>query len=113
MLWRAILIVGIVVPSTAFAESIESLQVRCAQKTIVWNREGTKVGEKMDGYCLGFLEGAMGVMRHANLICIDEAANGPFLHSVFTTYVNDQKPKGVDATEAITAAYQRAFPCKK
>jgi Rap1a immunity proteins len=95
-------------------QSIESLQALCSKKIIAVNWQGEKIGEKPNDYCRGFLEGAFTAMRHAKLICPDQEADGPFLLSVFTTYVADQKLKTSNAAaEAIAAAYQRAFSCQK
>jgi hypothetical protein len=98
----------VIIPSAAWSQSIETLQIRCAQKTLLYNKEGVKIGEAPDGYCLGFLEGALTVMQYAKLICPDHPPDGYVLLSVFSTYPADQKLKGVDAAEAIAAAYQRA-----
>jgi len=102
-----------IIPSTARSQSIEALQTRCAQKTLEYNRNGVKIGESLDGYCLGFLEGALSTMQRAKLICPERPPDGSLLLSVFNTYVADEKLKGVDAAEAVVAAYQRAYPCKK
>ncbi len=103
----------VVVPSTARSQSIETLQTRCAQKTLMYNREAVKIGEALDDYCRGFLEGVLAAMQRAKLICPEHLPDGNVLLSVFSTYAADQKLKGVDAAEAVAAAYERAYPCKK
>jgi len=103
----------VITPPTAWSQSIETLQTRCGQKTLMYNKEGVKIGDALDGYCLGFLEGTLTAMQHAKLICPEHPPDGSVLLSVFSTYATDQKLKGVDAAEAIAAAYQRAYPCKK
>jgi hypothetical protein len=97
----------------AHSSSLEELQVSCAQKTIVVGRDGARIGEKLNGYCIGFLEGAFALMEQTKLICPESRNNGEFLLSVLNTYVNDRQIKGIEAGEAILGAYQHAFPCKK
>jgi hypothetical protein len=104
---------SVITLSTALSQTTETLQSRCAQKTIVYNRDGVKIAEAPNDYCLGFLEGTLTAMQRANIICPERPPDGSLLLSVFSTFVNDQKQKGIDAAEAIAAAYQRAFPCKK
>jgi hypothetical protein len=94
-----------IIPSTALSQSIESLQTHCSKKALVYNRDGTKIGEAPDPYCIGFLEGTFTAMRRANLVCPEEQTDGPLLLSALDTYVNDKKPNGVDAAEATAAAF--------
>jgi hypothetical protein len=103
----------VITSSTAQSQSIETLQTRCSQKTLTYNKEGAKIGDAPDGYCLGFLEGTFTAMQRAKLICPDSPTDGPLLLSAFIAYAADDKLKGVDAADAIAAAYQRAYPCKK
>jgi hypothetical protein len=113
---RALAIVAaliIIVASSARSQSIETLQTSCAQKTLMYNIDAVKIGERLDDYCRGFLEGTFTAMQRAKLICPEHPPDGNVLLSVFSTYATDQKLKGVDAAEAVAAAYQRAFPCKK
>ncbi len=109
----AVAALTVIVPSAARSQSIETLQTRCTQKTLMYNREAVKIGEALDDYCRGFLEGTLTAMQRANLICPEHPPDGYVLLSVFSTYAADQKLKGLDAAEAVAAAYQRAFPCKK
>jgi hypothetical protein len=106
----ALLIVAI--PPAAASQSLETFQTRCAKKTTIYNREGLKIAEGTDDYCLGFLEGTATAMQHAKLICPGYPLDGSLLLSVFNTYVNDQKPKDTDVAEILTTAYGRAWPCK-
>jgi hypothetical protein len=50
----------------ARSSSLEELQLSCAQKPIVVGRDGARIGEKLNGYCIGFLEGAFALMEQAN-----------------------------------------------
>jgi hypothetical protein len=102
-----------VTASSARSQSIETLQTRCAQKTLMYNRDAVKIGERLDDYCRGFLEGTLTAMQRAKLICPEHPPDGDALLSVFSIYAADQKLKGVDAAEVVAAAYQRAFPCKE
>jgi hypothetical protein len=90
-----------IAPSAAQPQSVETLQTRCAQKTLMYNRDGVKIAEGSDDYCLGFLEGSLTAMQRAKLICPEHPPDGDVLISV------------IDAAEAVAAAYQRAYPCKK
>jgi hypothetical protein len=104
-----------VIPSTAISQTLESLQTRCAQKTLAYNRDGIQIAEAMNDYCRGFLEGTFTIMERARLICPSTAEappDGTVLLSVLSTYVGDQKLKGVDAAEAVSRAYQRAYAWK-
>jgi hypothetical protein len=92
--------------------TLEHLQAECATTTHVYKGDGTRIGETLDGYCTGFLEGAFALMLRAKSICPDRRVDPDFLLSVLSIYVDDQHLTSVDAGEAIAAAYQRAFPCK-
>ncbi len=118
MTTRLIVLVASIVfiSSTARAQSLslENLQTRCAQKTLVYGRDGVRIGEKPDAYCTGYLEGGFALMKRAKLICPEEHVDGSFLLSVLNRYVSDKKLKDLDdAAEAMEVAYQRAFTCKK
>ena len=109
-------VISIVIMSSVdgFARSfsLEELQTSCAQKTIVVGKDGARLGEKLDGYCVGFLEGTFAAMEQAKLICPEGRSDTAFLLSILNTFVNEKQIKG-DAGEAVGAAYRRAFPCKK
>ncbi len=109
----ALAIVTVILPSAARAQSIETLQDRCAQKTLMYNSDAVKIGERLDDYCRGFLDGTLTAMKRAKLICPEHPPDGDVSLSVLSIYAADQKPKAVDAAEVVAAAYQRAFPCKK
>ena len=68
----------VLLPSAAFSEppSIETLLENCADKTVVYmmddaSGELIKKGEKIDGYCAGFLEGVLAALEHEKLVCPD------------------------------------------
>jgi hypothetical protein len=117
-----ILVFTIAIPSAALSQpiTIESLQKRCSEKTLVYGRDAKggmiKTGETLDGYCVGYLEGALAAMQHAQLICPDFSKgqiDAGFLLSVIDTYVKDAGLSQIDAGQAIDEAYRRAFPCKQ
>jgi hypothetical protein len=114
-MWSFLISAGIVLSMLpAAAQSIDTLQTRCAKKTLIYNKEGKKIAEMTDGYCLGFLEGTASALRHAKLICpTGYSIDGSLLLSVFNTYVIDQKPTDTDAAAILAAAYERAWSCKK
>lgn len=86
----------------------------CAQKTLVFNAQGKQVGEKIDGYCKGVLEGAFAVLVHKGTICQPKDETDPvtveFLVSVLTQYRADEKSE-MDLGTTIEKAFARAFPC--
>jgi hypothetical protein len=96
--------------------SLDMLLKACKRKTQVtgWdeNHKLVKVGEKLDGYCQGFLEGAFLVLVGARSICDKEKQASPdFLPSTVLTYRIETKSRDNDAAKIIEAAFKRAFRC--
>jgi hypothetical protein len=107
-------------PTLTQSLTLDSFQTHCAEKTLVYGRDAKgdviKTGEQFDGYCAGYLEGALATMQHAKLACPDFAKSRidvGFLLSVVDTYVKDKGLSNIDAGQAIEEAYLRAFPCKQ
>jgi hypothetical protein len=105
--------------SQANAEaSIESVLKACKEKTIVYGRDEkgglVKVGETIDGYCRGFLEGVLASLDHAQTICVKDKNTSPdFLLSTVLTYRAEAKSQDNDAVTVIESAFKRAFNCTK
>ena len=118
---RGLLLVMSVValPSTALAElpSIEALQERCKDKTDVYSAVGGKLvqlGERIDQYCVGFLEGILATLENEKRACPEWKNNRidtDYLVSVVNHYVEDQMPGDLNASIVVTEAFERAFPC--
>lgn len=117
LLISAILFVG-VVPAISADLTNDELQKICAQKTIVYNQQGNKVGEKLRaGFCSGYLQAAFHALRNsAKMICgsnLREEQNAEYLFSVYETYIRDKKvsPSG-SASNTLLESYQQAFDCE-
>ena len=49
--------------------SLDRLMKACDQKTIVMNSSGDRIGEHIDEYCSGFVDGAFTLLRERGAIC--------------------------------------------
>ncbi|HUL05703.1 MAG TPA: hypothetical protein VLV76_05175, partial [Candidatus Acidoferrum sp.] len=116
----ALLAVSFLVLTSSNAEaqiSLSDVLKKCEQKTIVYGRDENgalvKVGEAMDGYCQGVLEGIFAILVRARKICVKDGqhASSDFLLSTVLTYRAEAKTQDDDAAGAIEAAFKRAFSC--
>lgn len=74
--------------------------------------ELVKVGENLNGYCRGILEGMFAVLVRNKTICVkDRNATPAFLLSTVQTYRTQTKSQDNDAAGVIEAAFKRAFGC--
>lgn len=97
---------------------------KCKEKTPVMQRVDGKltvVGERLDGYCEGYLLGVYGALVQSGIICApSNEVTGDYLKSVFDHYFKTlprDKAEGYlktvsPASEMLKTAYSRAFPCK-
>jgi hypothetical protein len=98
--------------------STAELQRLCADKTAEWrsDKQGEvfPVGEKLNDYCVGFLEGTLLALRSEKLACPEDTdvTDSHFLLSVVEFYLKDTPANSADATAVVTAAFKRAFVCK-
>jgi hypothetical protein len=102
-------------PASSADATNAMLQGWCAKKTIVMNKQGERVGERMDGQCAGYLRGYWEALRTiAGSDCKDVGDKQPEdLLSVYETYVKEKKVKGSDfASSTLMQAYGRAFDCR-
>lgn len=115
----AILSIGFLVLSFSKVEaqiSVNYVVKKCEQKTLVYDRDDkgkmVKVGEKIDDYCRGVLEGVFSILLHNQTICVKNEPGTPeFLLSTFLTYRTETKTQEDDAAAVIEAALKRAFRC--
>ena len=104
-------------PNHSGAVNDGSLAQALQKKTIVYGRdEGgriVKVGQAMNGYCQGVLEGMFATLVHSKAICAKEkSATADYLLSVVLTYREQTKSRDNDAARVVATAFKRAFGCK-
>jgi hypothetical protein len=107
--------------------SLDAVLKACERKTLVeehgpvevkpdgWSIQEVKpIGETIDAYCKGFLEGMLAALVRAQKICLKDKDTSPdFLLSVVLTYRAVTKSKDNDAAMVIEAAFKRAFDCRE
>jgi hypothetical protein len=111
----------LLVPLASQAEAqapLDAVLKACEKKTIVMGRDDkgnlVKAGENIDGFCRGFLEGALALLVRARTICVKDKNTSPdFLLSTVLTYRIETKSPDNDAATVIEAAFKRAFTCEK
>ena len=107
-------------PALSHPPSIETLQERCTKKTRVHyidKDEGELVlkGERVDGYCAGFLEGVLAALEHEKLACPKwekERISTEFLLSVLDNYEKENSQEDAKASVVVVQAFKRAFSCE-
>jgi hypothetical protein len=105
--WTVILSTGAHAQQLSYSE----FSARCDKKTIVMNREGVKVAERMDGFCEGFLQGSFSSLLQSKVVCLkeNEWPAGQFLLSLVATY-RQEKPQA-PLGEVISDSFKRYFSC--
>ena len=97
--------------------SIEVFQERCEDKGDVYSAVGgelIQLGESIDEYCAGFLEGVLALLEDEERVCPDRKyRTAYYLVSVVNFYVKDKPSEGLKASVVVTQAFKRAFPCDK
>ncbi|HEU5018766.1 MAG TPA: hypothetical protein VFT69_12445 [Pseudolabrys sp.] len=114
-------LLGQMIPFTTQASaqiSLDAVLKECGQKMIVMGRDENgkmvKVGERIDDYCRGVLEGMFALLVHSEAICVkDTPATPDFLLSTVLTYRTQTHSTSDDAAAVIEAAFKRAFTCSK
>jgi hypothetical protein len=96
--------------------SLDAVLTSCEKKMQVYGRDEkggvVKVGETLDSYCRGFLEGMLAVLASTRTICIKDKNTSPdFLLSTVLTYRSERKVSDNDSASVIEAAFKRAFTC--
>ena len=93
------------------ALTMEELLKACGNETIVFNKKGEQVGQKLDGYCSGYLLGALESLALVDPnICIKDKITPEHLLSVLKTYIKE-KGGEENAQETLRKAFTRAFSC--
>jgi hypothetical protein len=106
----------LLVPPASAQVSLDVVLKSCEKKMQVWGRdekgEIVKVGESIDGYCQGVLEGIFAVLVRSKTICVKDKNRSPdFLLSTLLTYRTIMKVQEQDVAAVVEAAFKRAFPC--
>jgi hypothetical protein len=107
------------VPTFAKAQpTLETLLKQCGEQTIVMGYDESgkpvQVGKHIDGYCSGFLEGALAILLRSGAICLKEGDAHPtaeFLLSIVETYRADAGSAENDLALLVEIAFRRAFRC--
>ena len=100
---------------------IENLQEHCAERTKIHfidkdEKELVLKGERIDGYCAGFLEGVLAALEQEKLVCPKwekERISTEFLLSVLDNYTKEKSQEGVKASVIVVQAFKRAFSCEE
>ena len=124
-----LVVAGTLIAGAAQGEppSLDVLLKACERKTVVeergpvevkpdgWSFQEIKpIGEVIDAYCKGFLEGMLAALVHAQKICLKDKDTSPdFLLSIVLTYRTVTKSKDNDVATVIEAAFKRAFDCRE
>jgi hypothetical protein len=104
-------------PTTLQAQiSLDTVLKNCEKKMQVWGLDekgkAVKVGERIDGYCQGVLEGGFAILVRTGTICVKDKSTSPdFLLSTVLTYQTETKSQNNDAATVLEAAFKRAFSC--
>jgi hypothetical protein len=98
--------------------SLDAVLKSCEKKMLHYGYDekgsAVKVGESIDPYCSGFLEGVLAVLVRARTVCLKDKNTTPdFLLSTVLTYQTETKSQDKDAETIIEAAFKRAFTCTK
>jgi len=96
--------------------SFDAVLKACSEKTIVFGTDdkghAVQIGENLDGYCRGVLEGSLATLAHSGYICLkDKQPTAEYLLSLILTYQNQSQSQEDDASVVIGAALKRAFRC--
>lgn len=102
-------------PASAAQTSNDELMKSCEKKTIVFNKQGEQVGEKLGGSCEGYLYATLNaVVNSKDSECkVSEDKAAEYLFSVYQAYLKEKKsPLSVSASSTLLQAFRRAFDCK-
>jgi hypothetical protein len=94
--------------------SNDRLRESCSKKTIVYNRQGDRIGEGFDDYCRGYLQATLDVLANqpGSRCKLSSDQSPEYLLSVYQKYIADKRvPGGESAAQTLLAAYRRAFDC--
>lgn len=74
------------------------------------------MGERVDGYCAGFLEGVLAALEYEKLACPKwekERISAEFLLSVLDNYAKEKSQEGIKSSVVVAQAFKRAFSCEE
>jgi hypothetical protein len=97
--------------------SNDDLAKRCDQKTFVYNKQGQRVGEDIDGFCSGYLQATLQALLNTPTIKCTSSLIGnqtpESLLAIYRRYRKETAASGLSgATPTLVAAFQRAFDCE-
>ena len=112
-----LVVLALVTPLPAYAiqTSNDELTKSCEKKTIVFNKQGERVGEKLGGFCEGYLQATRHALANSkNAECkVTGDSETEYLFSVYQTYLKEKKsPLPNNASSTLLQAFKRAFDCK-
>lgn len=103
--------IALCTPALAGQKGVDELLAQCNKKVTVMGRDASgkliKAGERLDGYCEGYLEGSFAALLRAKLICFKDTGEPPsaeFLLSLVRTYRADT----LDRTTRLARSRQRS-----
>jgi hypothetical protein len=109
------LALAVSLPAFAKQVSNDNLIKSCEKKTIVFNKQGERVGEKVDGFCAGYLQATFhALLNSKGADCkVSEDKEPEYLLSVYQTYLKEKKLSlSESASRSLSQAFRRAFDCK-
>ena len=118
MIQRVVLValmLGVSVPVGATDLTNDGLRKLCTKKTIVYNRQGDRVGEKLDEYCSAYLLATLDALRNLpGSECKNTDEKAPeYLLTVYETFSKEKKVSAAEsASKTLLQAYRRAFDCR-
>ena len=109
---------AIILVSQAHASDItnKELVATCSEKTIVYGRDDNKklvkAGEKLDGFCAGYLQATFSSLMNSSS-CKEKESDLAYLLSVYQQYIKDKKvPESTSASATLMQAFRRVAECK-
>ena len=102
-------------PASASQTSNDDLMKSCENKTIVFNKQGERTGEKLDGFCAGYLQATLHALENsiASECKTSKAKDNEYLFSVYRVFLEEKKtPPSENASSVLLQAFKRAFDCK-
>lgn len=111
-----VVFIVLAMPSVSHAEiSNNDLTKSCSDKTTVYGREDgelVKAGEKLAGYCAGFLQASLYALTNSGS-CKPQSDNPDFLLSVYREYLDQEEPDmSENASATLAKAFRRIVRCE-
>jgi hypothetical protein len=107
-----IFVITVSVPAWTTDLTNKELAAACGNKTLVYSKQGERVGEKIDGFCSGYLQATFSALVNS-ASCKASDQSSEFLLSVYQSYVKEKNVSASDsASKTLTQAFRRAADCK-